>query len=157
MSVNMFLDGGIEQEEPNARCAISSSQSTFLSASDVSSWLATDVGRTGYEGSSHRGLLLEHGWALMGYILTIHIINETPLFSRKSGVVAVPIGYSGQVKANLYSLAPGRSASERVEYYEAPVIGVIGLCLTVPSTKKHPPNFGQLNLNRPRPLMQFHT
>ena len=61
MSVNMFLDGGIEEEQTNARCAIISSQSTFLSATNVSSWLATDVGRTGYEGSSHRSLLPSTG------------------------------------------------------------------------------------------------
>jgi len=54
-----------------------------------------------------------------GIYIKIHIIiNEMLLFSRNSGVMTVPIGCSGQVKANLFPLAPGRSAtgSERVEY-----------------------------------------
>lgn len=66
MSANMFLDGGFKPEGPNVRCVIISSQSTFLFANDVRSWLATDVGRTGYEGSSHGSLLPRDGQALIG-------------------------------------------------------------------------------------------
>jgi len=80
MSANMILDGRIDREETNARCVMITSHGSFLSATNVSFWLATDVGGTGYEGSSH-GSLLTRAWAGPDgiYINNTYIINETLL------------------------------------------------------------------------------